>query len=299
MLCDLAKTFPNYVAALLERDSSLTRNFREETVTDLLMASLIGLQSLGIRVDFPDEATTGGDMEWVFAAPLEVKGGRYLKLILQAKRAQLAKLKKGKDYWYYQHLDHAGGQQANTLMGQATRGTLPLYIFYHPTSALRPARPTKQLPSVEGVNIVFASAVAPVIASGCGRADKKVSRWRPKFLPLTDLLCWRLVSRPVPPPGAAVAAFLQGIVPPLFVTGTFHPDIVASRLTDSAIRTGADVGPISAADEIPDDVGRAIRGETTKEDRKKLVRPRLIFSTSMKRDDSTYRDTEITRGRPV
>ena len=62
----------------------------------MLMASLIGLQSLGITVDFPDEVTTGGDMEWVFAAPLEVKGGRYLKLILQAKRAQLAKLKKGK-----------------------------------------------------------------------------------------------------------------------------------------------------------------------------------------------------------
>jgi hypothetical protein len=59
------------------------------------MASLVGMEALGIRVDFPDETKTGGDMEWVFAAPLEVKGGRYLRLILQAKRPQYVKLKRG------------------------------------------------------------------------------------------------------------------------------------------------------------------------------------------------------------
>jgi hypothetical protein len=47
MLCDLAHTFPTWVAKLLERDRHLRRNFREETITDLLMASLVGLEALG------------------------------------------------------------------------------------------------------------------------------------------------------------------------------------------------------------------------------------------------------------
>lgn len=50
MLCELAHRFPLHIAALLERDRGLTRNFREETVTDLLMASLVGLEAFGVRV---------------------------------------------------------------------------------------------------------------------------------------------------------------------------------------------------------------------------------------------------------
>src|SRR5947208_9647550 len=116
MLCALAHSFPPLIAQLLERDRRLTRNFREETVTDLLMAGLLGLKPFGVTVDFPDEPTTGGDMEWIYAAPHEINGGRYLRVMLQAKRAQSVKLKKG-EYWYYQHLDHGNppGQQAQTL----------------------------------------------------------------------------------------------------------------------------------------------------------------------------------------
>lgn len=104
MLCELAHSFPPRIAEFLERDRGLTRNFREETVTDLLMASLVGLEAFGIRVDFPDEPTTGGDMDWIFAAPLEINGGRYLRVLLQAKRAQFVKRKKSGGYWYYHHL---------------------------------------------------------------------------------------------------------------------------------------------------------------------------------------------------
>lgn len=120
MLCELAHSFPPRVAELLERDRGLKRNFREESITDVLMASLVGLEPFGIRVDFPDEPTTGGDMEWIFVAPLELNGGRYLRLILQAKRAQFAKLKVG-GYWYYHHLDHGtpAGHQAQTLVGHS------------------------------------------------------------------------------------------------------------------------------------------------------------------------------------
>ena len=85
MLCELAYSFPPRIAELLERDRGLTRNFREETVTDFIMMSLVGLEAYGIQVDFPDKPTTGGDMDWIYAAPLEINGGRYLRLVLQAR----------------------------------------------------------------------------------------------------------------------------------------------------------------------------------------------------------------------
>lgn len=166
------------------------------------MASMIGLQSLGIRVDFPDEPKTGGDMERIYAAPHEINGGSYLRLILQAKRAQRATVKHG-NYWYYSHLDHDSGKQAQTLVAQSTAspGTLPLYVFYHPTPALQGV--SDKLPAIEGVNVVFASDIAPVVRGGCGRADKKTIKWRPNVLPLSDLLCWTPVYRSSPQPGGA------------------------------------------------------------------------------------------------
>ncbi len=236
MLCELAHSFPSRIAALLERDRGLTCNFREETVTDLLMASLVGLEPFGIRVDFPDEPTTGGDMDWIFAAPREINGGRYLRLLLQAKRAHFVKLKKG-GYWLYQHLDHGSpaGTQARTLIKYATAppdgmATLPLYIFYHPTSAVEP--PDGKRPAIEGVNLVFANQVAAVVNGGCTREQKKLKFWRDQFLPLSDFLCWPAFVTRVVPPSANMMRFL---IRPDFefsldLTVGFHPDLLAQRL---------------------------------------------------------------------
>ncbi|WP_210166472.1 DUF6615 family protein, partial [Bosea vaviloviae] len=88
MLCRFSRRFPNYLAAILEKGEGLKRNFREETGTDLLTAGLLGLSTFGIYVDYPDEPTTGADMEWVFISPKDVGGGRYLRLLIQAKRAR-------------------------------------------------------------------------------------------------------------------------------------------------------------------------------------------------------------------
>lgn len=121
MLCEFANRFPRNLAILLERDRDLTRNFREETATDLLMMGLTPLQPLGVRVDFPDETVTGADMDWIYAAPHDVGGGSYLRLMIQAKRCKREKLKDGSTYWYYDHLDHGApkGSQAQTLVNYA------------------------------------------------------------------------------------------------------------------------------------------------------------------------------------
>lgn len=298
MLCELAHSFPPRVAEFLERDLGKTRNFREETVTDLLMASLIGLEPFGIKVDFPDEPRTGGDMDWVFAAPFEIKGGRYLTVRLQAKRAQLAKRKKG-DFWYYQHLDHGKGHQAKTLINKAKSSggaapILPLYILYHPHSALQPA--AGKTPAVEGINLLFAHHVAPVVAGGCDIKAKKVDNWRGRFMPLSDILCWTAVIAP----GGVVSDdstqfLLDGgvLLPSVSITGGFHPDLVAKRLNqriDEAADQSArsEVEPVRAApaNGIPAPIMRSIRGETTPEDRKALKRPRVILSTTLTSADS-------------
>lgn len=146
MLCEFANRFPKDLAILLERDRHLTRNFREETATDLLMMGLTPLRPHGVRVDFPDETVTGADMDWVYAAPHEVGGGSYLRLMIQAKRAKLQTLKSGSTYWLYDQLDHGTpkGSQAQALVTHAAgkpdgMDTLPLYMFYHPQSALEAA----------------------------------------------------------------------------------------------------------------------------------------------------------------
>ncbi len=299
MLCDLAHAFPPWVAKLLERDRSLRRNFREESITDILMASLVGMEAYGVRVDFPDETKTGGDMEWVFAAPLEINGGRYLRLILQAKRPQFIKLKTG-GYWLYQHLDHGTppGQQAQTFVSHAKsssggKATLPLYILYHPTSALDPFSGE---PAIEGINLVFADKVAPVVWGGCGRKEKKVAYWRKHFMPLSDFLCWPTVVTRPSTPSTSVLEFVLGPTAgsTLSVKPGFHPDLVARRLrrrreflAESVPGTLASPA-IEPAFGIPEEIQRAINGEMSEAARKELKRPRVIFSTSLRRDDPLF-----------
>lgn len=302
MLCKFANTFPSRIAKFLERDRGLKRNFREETVTDLLIASLVGLEPLGIRVDFPDEPTTGGDMDWIFAAPLEINGGRYLRLILQAKRAQFSKLKQD-GYWFYQHLDHGTprGAQAQTLVSYAAsspdgKSTLPLYVFYHPTSALKPNHGS--LPAIEGVNLVFASQVAPIVKGGCARKHKRVAYWRNNFMPLSEMLCWPafVTSSPAAPSSDLSRFALGSDAETTFgLTLACHPDLVARRFhnlwarrSQVAPKLDGSEFPASPAEGIPATIRRSIAGETTDEERKQLKRPRVIFSTRLRRDDPTF-----------
>jgi uncharacterized protein DUF6615 len=303
MLCELAQSFPLLIAKLLERDRSLKRNFREETVTDLLMASLVGLSSFGINVHFPDEPTTGGDMEWYFVAPDEPKGGRCLRMMLQAKRARFQTLT-ASGYWFYDHLDHGAppGEQARTLMSFSAKPpdgkrALPFYIFYHPSSALKAAE--KGLPAIDGINLVLADRVASVVMSGCGKKEKKVSYWRGQFLPLSDIFCWHyFISRPTGvAAGDEAEAFDVGAGNSIENTVGFHPDLLAQRLLARLERTSKqpmrfDTLESFVADEIPPDVQRAIMGNVTDEDRRRLRRPRVIFSTSASREDPEYKEFE-------
>jgi hypothetical protein len=83
MLCYFAHQFPSSVEAFLDASLGLKRRFREESVTDVMMGSLITAGGLRIIVEFPNEAATGADMEWNFVNPTH---GTFFRLLLQANR---------------------------------------------------------------------------------------------------------------------------------------------------------------------------------------------------------------------
>jgi hypothetical protein len=300
MLCEFANRFPRDLAILLERDRHLTRNFREETATDLLMMGLVPLQPCGVRVDFPDETVTGADMDWIYAAPHEVGGGDYLRLMIQAKRSKMATLKDGSTYWYYDHLDHGKpkGSQAQTLMTHAASkpdgmDTLPLYMFYHPEAALEAA--SGKLPAVEGVNIRLARDIVATVTGGCKRKEKKVGHWRSGFMSLSDLLCWPIVPEPAPAPpqGGAATKFIlpSGLADTTYFGMAFHPELVAERINfarDEGSRASDPDFRVRHSEGLPPEIRRAIAGDVTEKDRKTLERPRVILSSPLTRGDPRF-----------
>lgn len=293
MLCHFSHQFPAHLARFLDRSKKLKRNFREESATDFLMAGLVGLEGLGIRVDFPNEKVTGADMDWVFAAPNDVDGGSYLRFLIQAKVAKI-QVNKTETYWYYDHLDYPArtGSQAQDLVQYAATkpdgmNTYPLYMFYHPEGALLP--PGKNLPSVQGINLTYAGDVSVVVKNGCTRNEKKVSYWRSGFWSLSDLLCFPIHETLVDiyPFEIGLSFFIANVGGDISRSGLmFHPSQIAKRLNEARFRSteasGRELDQLvgfEASAELPESVRRAISGEAREDDLASLKRPRVIIST--------------------
>jgi hypothetical protein len=291
-LCEFAYQFPDLAARILHRDRNKRRNFREESVTDLLMAGLTAFEPFGIYVDFPkDESKTGEDMDWEFVDPTAADGRYYLRLHIQAKRAIVGAPQTNR-YWWYRELDHEAqkdtgyGSQAQTLLSGARtiRGCVPLYMFYHTKDALQPEDAKGNLPALEGVNVMFAHHLLPILRTsppkkGNGRwprADKKAAKWRPHFMPLSTLLCFGTGPFVFRLPSDMARAFL--VVPGL---ASFSPGALADRLEElRSSQTSAgefvDGASIQAVESIPDETLQAIR---LRRDgvRVDVERPRAIF----------------------
>ena len=118
--------------------------------------------------------------------------------------------------------------------------TLPLYMFYHPQSALQGA--ARALPAIEGINIRLARDVVGTVAGGCKRKEKKVSRWRAGFMSLSDLLCWPVVNLPAPPSPTADPAtefLLPGGIPGAQLSVNRLPSGPSRRAHQSDPRRGS------------------------------------------------------------
>lgn len=144
MLCDFAKTFPRFVGQFLDREWGLRRRLREETVTDMWVASLVAMRGLGIHVDLANEMETGADLEIWFLSSTRDRG---IGFVIQAKRSHCGKvlMRPACDLDWGRHrfeeLDHAAGEnrpkgsQSRDLTNaaaQSGRNVYPLYAFYTP-----------------------------------------------------------------------------------------------------------------------------------------------------------------------
>ena len=67
--CDLANRLPLMIAEFLDIEQRLKRRFREDSITDILVASLLSLPGNDIVVLTPPEAKTGGDFDLVVVEP--------------------------------------------------------------------------------------------------------------------------------------------------------------------------------------------------------------------------------------
>ncbi len=256
------------------------------------MAGLVPFEPFGILTNFPhDEAATGEDMDWEFVNKSAADGQRYLRLHIQAKRAHLNRKVKS-PYWEYRELDHGGravasstprsgskiyAKQHKLLIEQAatTSGCVPLYMFYHPRSALDPRAGV--LPAVEGLNWMFADRISVNLSRKRWPVDlRKMKKWRPYFHPLSDLLCFasQWGSRRRLSPGAFLAFFSMGGL----ISAT--PRELCERLNmirEEEGDQGRDQTPIRAVDEIPLSTLEAIAASREGRSTAHTGRPRTIF----------------------
>lgn len=168
--CDLAIRMPTMIAAFLDIEQSLKRRFREDSISDIFVASLLSLPGNGIVVLTPNEAKTGGDIDLVIVDPAT---GDAVQFRIQAKR-----LTPHDGNWgigSYRELAHPNnsGSQSKTLvstLGREAITTFPLYAFYNPERTC-----TGSGGSVSGLELASGWDVRELI--------KMMVRVKPKRLP--------------------------------------------------------------------------------------------------------------------
>ena len=202
MLCALAHQFPTFVESFLEKSQSLRRKFREETVTDILMGSLITAGGKWVRVEYPDEPVTGADMEWNF---INRDDGTFFRILLQAKKSYGSG-----NVWTrhnYRELFHkvqgSGDFQAVRLCETArnTSSTYPLYILYNRAGTCNAAR-RGGCWSVSGACLADGYAVEQLVSGATSQLlrtrNKSLKTIAPLMFPLSKLLCPQEVLRAGP-----------------------------------------------------------------------------------------------------
>lgn len=220
-MCDLATKLPLLIGRLLDREANLTRGrFREETMTDIFTGALAAFAGPELVIEYPTEADTGGDIDLRF---WHVESGRDLKLRIQAKRLNaMFNGKKGVNIAHrsYHELLHKPPTSADyqfETLANAPDPWLPLYMFYNHQSVVDDPYFARPGPTVNGVNLAFATDVAGEMKAKLDAATatprsikhhKRLSHLRKHLFGLEAILCpggeWEGAG--VPPPSAVSEA---------------------------------------------------------------------------------------------
>lgn len=297
MLCELANYFPPLAANFLERSNKLRRRFREESITDLLMANILAAGGGAVLVDFPDEPTTGADMEWTF---VNTDTNQSFQLLLQAK-----KLHDAEQDWrrqQYRELFYKTGAgntlQVDLLCNTATSraSAFPLYVFYNPSGSCSSARRAGAT-NIVGVNLCAATTIRSLAYPARFRSSNRtLGNLQPHLFRLSDVFCPNVVE-PLGP-----LAFAGRSIPLLL---TFSergpilgrpfpptPEVVRSRLTEILSKTLSGIEPEAStlalppvSDSVPEDVQELVKNLGFIERRTPLNYWRVVFLSHNPRSD--------------
>jgi hypothetical protein len=212
--CDLAERLPVMVSEFLDIEQKLKRRFREDSVTDILVASLLSLPGNAVVVLTPPEAKTGGDFDLVVVDPTS---GDAVQFRIQAKR-----LSPHSHDWQigsYAELAHPhnSGAQSHTLLrglGREAVTTIPLYAFYNPAHVCVASGGT-----VAGIELASGWEVrerikAIVKVKPKRLPFKRIGSLQPLFFPLSTILCAppsTVRSSSIPMPADARTAVIDAI----------------------------------------------------------------------------------------
>jgi hypothetical protein len=121
---------PVMAADFLELETQIGRRFREDSVTDIVLASLLKIGGNNATVFTPPETKTGGDFDLLIFQPETTQGVQYR---IQAKRL----VANATDWLWssYRELDHphGSGKQASTLIRSSAQERMPTIPFTHST----------------------------------------------------------------------------------------------------------------------------------------------------------------------
>ncbi|MES0826588.1 DUF6615 family protein [Ruegeria sp. SCP11] len=223
-MCDLAKTLPTLIGRLLDRETKLKRGrFREETMTDIFTGALAAFAGPELIIQYPNEAETGGDLDLRF---WHVESGQNLFLRLQAKRLNAAVVSKknvkiaNRSYHELLHKPPKSAKYQFESLVEAPSPWVPLYMFYNHQSVVENPYFAGSTPTVNGVNLAFATDIADELRSKLLAAKakpksirhhKRLSHLRQHMFELDAILCphgsWSGSS--VPPPDAVAASLRE------------------------------------------------------------------------------------------
>lgn len=261
--CELAHRLPPLLAAFMELESSLSRRFREDSLSDLVVASFLQLPGIPVAVLTPDETRTGSDFDLELVDPSTSTTIRYR---IQAKRLGRPTVSwKNRSYSQLAHPNDTGGQakilcDLKNLAGPIP--TIPLYAFFNHETVCASS-------GVPGIALADAFEVEDLILTSLGKTPrprfKRISSLRALFFGLETILC-------PPKPGAG-----RGVATPRESRDRF--DAAISARGDGVLaalkgRPAPQPGPVQADQlrALRATEGRPVRTAATK-------RPRVIVAT--------------------
>lgn len=212
--CDLAERLPVMISEFLDIEQKLKRRFREDSVTDILVASLLSLPGNDVVVLTPPESKTGGDFDLVMVAPASDDAVQFR---IQAKRLSphLNDWEIG-SYAELAHPHNSGAQSQTLLRGLDKEAitTIPLYAFYNPAHVCAASGGT-----VSGIELAsgweIRERIKAIVKVKPKRLPyKRIGSLQPLFFPLSTILCapaTTVRSSSIPMPKDARAAVIDAI----------------------------------------------------------------------------------------